>query len=273
MFSDIPNVWGNDSQNIMGNPQDNTQELSDALQNYPDWATAQAQDAGASQNTNVPEPKTAAPTYTTPQYGAAVTPTPEPTPTATSPAPTQSAMVVDPSATYAATTTPAATDPNSFAAINARLASPGYDQQYVNAYAGPMRQDLQNTADASRRELANRLGTAGVEGGVAQDQLGAIDRTAAMGTASGLSDILQNAMTEGFTNQRAAAQNQLSSVDKQLTAEAIKQQYGLQTYEDQQKFTQTLLQLAQNASAPEAATLMQMAMALLSGDTAVGTGN
>jgi hypothetical protein len=228
-------------------------------------------------NNNVPEPTTQTPTYTTPQYGTPVTPGTVPTTPTTPDATTQTSTTDnpptgDPPAGDPSRTYEAATDPASFASIQARLASPGYDKPYTDLYAGNMRQGLMNTADANRRELSNRLASSGIEGGVAQDQLGSVDRAASMGTASGLADILKNSMNEGFTNLRAAGQNELSSIDKQITMEAIKQQYGLQTYEDQMKFTLSLLQMAQYANAPEAATLMQMAMALLSGDTTTGNG-
>lgn len=176
----------------------------------------------------------------------------------------------EPAATTSATTEPAvaSSDPaqtyssSGFNNIAQSLASPTtsipYDTDYVNLMAGNLRQDLMNTASSSRSELANRLASYGIEGGIAQDQLGGVDRAASQGMASGMSDIYQNAMENAY-------QKLLGVTDRQIQVENLNQQFGLQTREDQMQFAQFLIQSAMYADAEESQRLMELAGTLMSG--------
>jgi hypothetical protein len=178
--------------------------------------------------------------YTTPQYvsrvgyedlnaGRGVTPG---TSTTTSSVPVRQATnsrttpVIEQDNFYptSSVTTPVAYTPPSSSSLDsliAKLSSMPYDKQYSDMMAGNLRQDLMNTAASTRSELANRLSTAGVEGGVAQNQLADVDRTASMGMASGMSDIYQKSMEQAFADRQAAltASIQKYGVDAETAAQ------------------------------------------------------
>lgn len=96
-------------------------------------------------------------------------------------------------------------DPRLNALID-KLTSNPYDAAYTNMMTGQLREQLMNTAAAARSEMANRLGASGVEGGLAMDYLGDVDREAARGMASGVTDILRAAMEQSYTDRLAALQ-------------------------------------------------------------------
>lgn len=91
-----------------------------------------------------------------------------------------------------------------YSSLLSRLSLMPYDEDYVNLQTSQLRENLMNTAAASRSELANRLASAGVEGGQALDRLADVDRTAALGMSQGLRDIQLGAMEQGYEDRRAA---------------------------------------------------------------------
>jgi hypothetical protein len=206
------------------------------------------------------------------------TPMQNPNPAAQVIAPAQ-----EPAATYQNAVTPSVTPtpvtnpiedatPN-FDSLTEKLAQMPYDKQYVDLMSGNMRQNLMNTADASRREMADRLASQGIEGGLALDQLSGVDRSAAQGTASGLSSIMSHAMDNAYTDRRAALQGNLAKMNTAVNLESLKNQFGLKSYEDQMNFALQLMQMAQYADITQQENLMKMANTLLNGDPSAVLGS
>lgn len=111
-----------------------------------------------------------------------------------------------------------------------KLSAPGYDKEYSNLMEGQLRQELMNTAGASRSELANRLGAAGVEGGVAMDTLAGVDRSAAQGMASGMASIRQKVMEQGYADRQAALSASLQKYG--IDAQTANQMASLQVQKE-----------------------------------------
>jgi len=167
------------------------------------------------------------------------------------------------------------------------MSSMPYDEDYVNLMAGNLREDLQNAGATQRGELANRLSASGIEGGMAQNELGGVDRSIAQGMSSGLADIYQTGMETAYEDRRKALEALLEQeglgvqkygidVNAQVSRESIAQQasnaqlqyaLGLKQLDLQQLLGQGELDYKTKALALEeykATTDMQLALEQLS---------
>lgn len=114
----------------------------------------------------------------------------------------------------------------------------GGNDRLMQSQKAQLKQDIENSTGARRREMAERLLAAGSAGGVAQNTLQNIDTAGMNELSTGMFDIEQAGMQEGYTDRRAALdalvqgrttdiEASLKSKELDLTNTQIKNNYDI----------------------------------------------